>query len=325
MYYNRKISDSFSQLIEKGGELRWLFDFVNNHKELDFLIGRNNAIEWISIYRGLTRILSIQPTNNPQKIKLNASNTYKKISAGLYGEKWVTDNFQKDLENIIAQIGSKKYFDRYYKNRKEGYYQNELSRIYGICGSASDDFVIIDKEVVIGYSNQKEKDEIFGVVQNKYKQLQKEISVLDPKQYGRNLEKKAIGNELDFLALDKVGNILLIEYKHGTSTSGIYLSPLQIGLYNDIFTNFPKRDLESAVFEMLDQKQKIGLLNPNWPKPNAIKEIIPVLIISEYNYRSSARIKFDKILKFTKERLGSGFLNELQTFNFTLKSGLSKW
>ena len=137
--------------------------------------------------------------------------------------------------------------------------------------------------------------------------------------------RKAIGNELDFFALDKEGNILLIEYKHGTNTSGIYLSPLQIGMYNDIFTYFPKNELETAVFEMLEQKQNIGLINPNWKKPNYIKDLIPVLIISEFNYKSSAKTKFDEILQFTRKQFGSSFLNNLQTFNFTMKNGLNNW
>jgi hypothetical protein len=112
---------------------------------------------------------------------------------------------------------------------------------------------------------------------------------------------------------------------YGTNTSGIYLSPLQIGMYNDIFTSFPKEDLGNAVFEMLEQKQKIGLINPNWKKPKSIKDIIPVLIISEFNYKSSAKTKFDEILQFSRKQLGTSFLNNLQTFNFTIKNGLSNW
>ena len=199
MYYNRKISNTFSKLIENGGELRWLFDFVINNKELDFLIGKNNSKEWISVYRGLTRIISILPRNNTS-VFIDGDDRYKGISPNLYGQKSVNENFQNDIENLITQIEQNKQFDRYYKNKKEGYYQNELSRIYGICGSSDTDFVIIDKEAVIGYSNQAEKDNILGNIQQKYKQLQRKISLLNPERYGKDLEKKAIGNEVDFLA-----------------------------------------------------------------------------------------------------------------------------
>ena len=73
-------------------------------------------------------------------------------------------------------------------------------------------------------------------------------------------------------------------------------------MYNDIFKKFPKKDLERAVFEMLEQKQKIGLINPNWKKPNCIKEIIPVLMISEFNYKSSAECKFKEIFTDCKDK-----------------------
>ncbi|HPT02419.1 MAG TPA: hypothetical protein PLJ84_07450 [Bacteroidales bacterium] len=324
MYYNRTISKGLASLLETGGELRWLFDFVKIHKELDFLIGKNSSKEWISVYRGLTRIISVLPVNSTS-VLIDADEKYKAISPNLYGLKNLSENFQNEIEYLITQIEQNSKFDRYYKNKKEGFYQNELSKIFGICGYPDTDFVIIDKEAVIGYSDQAEKDNLFGNLQQKYKQLQREISDLNPERYGKDLGEKAIGNELDFLALDKDGNILLIEYKHGTNTSGIYLSPLQIGLYNDIFTSFPKKELECAVFEMLEQKQKIGLINPNWSKPNIIKKIIPVLIISEFNYKSSAKTKFDEILQFARTQIGSTFLNNLQTFNFTMKNGLSNW
>ncbi|MBN1184311.1 MAG: hypothetical protein JXB49_18620 [Bacteroidales bacterium] len=324
MYYNRKISDSFSKHIEDDGSLRWLFKYVKNHKELDFLIGKNNSTEWISVYRGLTRLLTIHPTDNTETIRISADKKYKNMSPQMYEIKSIHNNFQKDIQSLITLIEKNPKFDRYYKNEKEGYYQNELSRRYGIFSTPKDDFVIIDKEAVIGYSTQNEKDEIFGRTQMKYKLLQKEISNFNSKRYGKNLQNKAIGNELDFLALDKKGNLLLIEYKHGTNTSGIYLSSLQIGLYYDIFTHYPVNKLEEAVFDMLVQKQKIGLINPDWPKPDSLKKLIPVLVISEFNKRSSAKEKFDEILRFTRNKLGKDFLKNLRIYNYTLRTGLSK-
>ena len=44
MYYNRKISDSFSRLLEPNGELRWLFELVLQRSDLDFLLGKNKVI-----------------------------------------------------------------------------------------------------------------------------------------------------------------------------------------------------------------------------------------------------------------------------------------
>lgn len=98
-------------------------------------------------------------------------------------------------------------------------------------------------------------------------------------------------------------------------------------MYYDLFTNFLEEELKASIFQMLQQKQKIGLINPDWKRPNAIKKNIkPILIFSEFNYKSSAKIKFDEVLKFTRESkdFGDNFLNNLEIYNFTTKNGLTK-
>ena len=326
MYYNRTLSGSFSGLIEKGGQLRWLFDFVKGNDELDFLVGKNNSREWISVYRGLSRIITIRPgIRNPLKIFIDGAGSYKELCPYLYGEKNIDENFRDALEDIIELVKADQRFDRYYNNRKEGYYQNKLSRRYGICGKADDQFVIIDKEAVIGYSDQAEKDSILEPIQERYKKLQSMLSDTDADKFGKDLNKKPLGNELDFLALDKQGNLLLIEFKHGTNTSGIYLSPIQIGMYFDIFKKFPKDELESAVLEMLKQRWKIGLINSRWNSPNRIENFIPVLIISGFNENSKAKERFDEVMELLRERTGNEFLNNLKVQKYIPGKDLTGW
>jgi len=326
-YYDRTLSSSFSELIEKGDQLRWLFDFVKKQNDLDFLIGKNKANEWISVYRGLSRLITITKINKmPDAVKINGADAYKTIEPDLYGDKIpITQNFEILLSNLLEKVRKDEKFDRYYKNKKEGYYQNELSRKYGINGLPDSEFVIVDKEAVVGYEGETNKEEIFGLQRDRYKKLQKEISAINPKRYGKNLENKSIGNELDFIAVDKMGNILLIEYKHGTNTSGIYLSPLQIGLYYDIFTSFDNTTFKNSIRTQLKQKQKIGLINPDWEIPKEFGNIIPVLIISEYNDKSSAKTKYHEIMKICRDRLGADFLNNIKRYNYTSSNGLTNW
>lgn len=324
MDYNRTLTDEFSGLIEKDGSLRWLFDFIKNHDELDFLIGKHKGREWISVYRGLSRVLTITKSRSKDHFRLDAAEAYKALNRDFYGVKKLPMNFSIEFSRLLSEVAATSKFDRYYKNKKEGYYQNILSRQYGFNGFPDDDFVIIDKEAVVGYKNTAEKIEIMGEVQKKYKNLQGILSHTDPRRFGGNLEKKSIGNELDFLALDKEGNILLIEYKHGTNTSGIYLSPLQIGMYYDLFNNLPFSDLVNAVYKMLAQKQKIGLIHPDWQRPE-IKAIVPVLIISEFPYKGSAVTKFQEVMNISRRELGGSFLSNLRTYNYTEAGGLTKW
>jgi len=256
---------------------------------------------------------------------LDGAKAYKDISPELYG--WVekNKNFGEELIRVVEVVSKDSKFDRYYKNKKEGYFQNELSRMFGICGNKNNDFVILDKEAVIGYSDNAEKEKLYGELRSGYKTLQKELSEKNTARYGKKLEKKSIGNELDFLALDKQGNLRLIEYKHGTNTSGIYLSPLQIGMYYDLFTQLPKEELIKSVSSMFEQKKKIGLINPDWGSMPEIKEIIPVLIISEYNYKSTANKKYHEVMDFVRSKRGGSFLGNIKTFNYTTEEGLTSW
>lgn len=328
MYYDRKL-EKLAYLIERGGPLRWLFDYVKNNEELDFLVGKNNQKEWISVYRGLSRILTILPCRESCKIKVDAAEAYKSLAAkeriDIYGEKDPSDLVIGNLNTLIGIVKNNPKYNRYYQNKKEGYYQNILSRRYGMCGALTDEFAIVDKEAVIGYANEKEKAKEYSSFRTRYKNLLKVISAKDPQRYGSNLRKKPIGNEVDFLALDRNGDLLIIEYKHGTNTSGIYLSPVQIGLYYDLYNDFHIKKTElfrDAIFSMLKQKQEIGLINSAWPKPHEIKNLIPVLVISEYNEDSAAKDNFLGVIGIARKELGEQFLKNLKIYDYTSETGL---
>lgn len=329
MYYNRKL-EKLAYLIEKDGPLRWLFEYVKHNQDLDFLVGKNNQKEWISVYRGLSRILTILPCREVGRIKVDAADAYKSLAAkkriDIYGNKEVSDLVIGMLDSFVEIVRNNPRFDRYYQIKEEGYYQNILSRRYGMCGAPNDEFVIVDKEAVIGYASEKEKAKEYSSFHARYKNLLKAISAKDPQQYGSNLGKKPIGNEVDFLALDKNSNLLMIEYKHGTNTSGIYLSPIQIGLYYDLYNDFYIKKTElfrDAIFSMLQQKQEIGLINPAWPKPRGIKDVIPVLIISEFNKNSVAKDNFLGVMDIARKELGNQvFLKNLRIYDYTKDKGL---
>ena len=329
MYYDRKL-DNLAYLIEKGGPLRWLFDYVKNNEELDFLVGKNNQKEWISVYRGLSRILTILPCRESGKIKVDAADAYKSLAAkrriDIYGNEEVSDLVIGMLDSLVKIVRNNPRFNRHYQNKKEGYYQNILSRRYGMCGSPNDEFVIVDKEAVIGYASEKEKAKEYSSFHTRHKNLLKAISAKDPQRYGSDLGKRPIGNEVDFLALDKNSNLLMIEYKHGTNTSGIYLSPIQIGMYYDLYNDFYIKKTElfcDAIFSMLKQKQEIGLINSAWAKPHEIKNLIPVLIISEFNKNSAARDNFLGVMDIARKKLGDQmFLKNLKIYNYTSEAGL---
>lgn len=170
MYYDRTLSCSFSKLIEPNGELRWLFDFVKDKDDLDFLIGKNKSKEWISVYRGLTSLIKISKRKSADTVNIDGAKSYKEIAPDLYKNGVpVNKNFHNVLVDLYENIRNNEKFDRYYNNQKEGYYQNELSRKHGINGNTDSNFVIVDKEAVIGYEDQDKKTYYSEIYKNHIK------------------------------------------------------------------------------------------------------------------------------------------------------------
>ena len=50
-----------------------------------------------------------------------------------------------------------------------------------------------------------------------------------------------------------------------------------------------------------------------------------MLIISEYNDRSSAKIKYQEVVDFVRAKKGVSFLASIKTFNYTTKNGIKAW
>jgi len=325
MYYDRIITKESQNLISENGSLRWLFDFVTKYEYLDFLIGKNDNLQWISVYYGLSRILRIIPASNSY-IKVVADKAYLEIAKEnnlkIYGtyEKDKIINFSNDLLKLITLVLKNSRFNKYYNNKKEGYYQTMFSREYGLKANGSEAFVIIDKESVIGFENIEVKNLILNPLQEKYRKIYRELNRINPREYGIDLSKKSIGNELDFLAVNSNGDIFLIEFKHGNNTSGIYLSPIQIGLYYDIFSKYVnqhKKYFEDTIIQIVKQKKHIGLIPSNFQFSNKINKIIPVLVISKYNNKSTGIQKFKDVLKISRDKLmDSNFLSNIQIYSY---------
>lgn len=327
IYYNRLLPDKMSSLIAPDGKLRWLFDVVRQNNDLDFLIGRNLTQSWISVYRGLSRLIRVKPAANDNEFLLDADESYVTLyKEQLYGIKTLEQlNFRKAFEWLLNWVRHNQDYDWQYNNRKEGFYQNHFSRNFGITGSDKTELVVFDKEVSPVFYNNSDKQTVFGNLQAKYKTIYKHLSQEYPEKFGKNLEKRHLGKEIDFFGLDNSGRLLVIEFKHHSSPSGIYLSPVQIGLYyalaKMLYQQNPER-LTTTIREMILQKQKLGLINAHWKVPESINEIVPVLMISGYNPKSNAKNKFKSVLKECRALFGEGYLQNIETYEYSLENGM---
>lgn len=287
MYYNRTIKPELESLILK--KYSWLIDEVYMHNELDFQIGSNNSKTWFSIYRGTSRILSIYPNGD-----FVAAEAYKKV----YNEFYKNPN-KKNFDILLERINDNPYFGKYYINekeeKKEGYYQNLISRRYSLNCESEDELVIIDKECVFGYANKIVKERRLDPIRSQYDDL---IHIIKSKYPSWSKNFKQTGEEFDFVALTKSGDILVLELKRCKDGTKTYLSPLQAGKYEDITKMYIKDfydDFNKAVHEMIEQKKRMGIIAPAWNIPKKLSGKVKSAVIVGGSASKNVKDRYKKV------------------------------
>lgn len=284
MYYDRIMSDDIIKSLSS--EYLWLIDFVKARKEkdLDFQTGSNKGISWVSIYRGTSRIFRIVDN---RKISIDAAPKYLELEPKLYSEPspQLIESLIEKMKKFVCEDGKfvgKNTLGRYFDNYREGYHQNNISRRYGICGKQDDNIIIVDKESVIGFESDAIRRDRLREFSNPYRDKARKIMNAKEGRFPSKMDEMNWGNECDFIALTKFGELILMELKDYQDTQKIYLSPFQISMYCDIFNHYDKESNEEfrkVILEMIKQKQKLGLLNPLWPVPKEITKISAALIV----------------------------------------------
>ena len=277
VYYKRVLSDKMVNTI-KDSKYSWIIDYVRRHPELDFQTGSNKNKTWFSVYRGTGRVLSLSPTGN-----ISAANAYMALCPEFFK---APDEYK--FNKLLEAIPQNDKLGRYYENnkggKKEGYYQGMIGRRYTFENKINDDFIIIDKEFVIGFSSKEEKERWNAPIENKVSELIRNIR----DSFGKTKLPSDIANrygEFDFLGLTWNGDLVIMELKQDDPTK-TYLSPLQIAYYNlqltQLIQDIGLDNLYRNIKEMIEQKRSIGIINVSRPLPEKFSgRILNYLIVGE--------------------------------------------
>lgn len=312
-YYNRTMSPKLEDLLkEQGGQYHWMIDYVKNHRELDFQTGSNNVDSWFSIYRGTGRVLQISVSG-----KVSAHTKYEKLCPEFY-ENPSPELFDKLLEVLRYSDNFKRYYaDENNNSRKEGYYQTLISRRYTFNTRENDDFIIIDKELVIGFENKNAEEEWNTPISTN---LREDISSMRLQLKDTRLPakiKESYG-EFDFLGLNWDGDIIIMELKQDDPVK-TYLSPVQVSYYHKQFTKLINElpDLYNNILSMIEQKVQLGLITIPEGKVLPTKlsgRILGYLIVGEdeplskevcRKYKDIRRIILPEMEAYTCDEYGS--------------------
>lgn len=336
-YYQSAMNDILVQKLIK--DFRWLINYVIEHKELDFQTGSDrDGNSWFSVYRGTSRILKIMGSKKG-KISYDADKTYKEKAGGnelikKFNTEERENELIKALDEYLKRIDDKEdVFGRYYVTgsgeKREGYYQNLISRRYSFESKNGDPFLIFDKEFVLGFINQKAKDNWNKEIKE---EIQKNLSVF-VKEYNGKLpkeireKKKDHYDEVDFLALNWDGDIIIMELKQNDPSKTAF-SPIQLGSYYRQFKKFLKENKKNdymSIYEniriMIQQKISLGMIKMPDGKtlPSKLTGVIKAyLIVGENNTISSEQKK-----RYKKAR--KIFLPNIEAYQSKSDGELERW
>lgn len=280
-YYDRVMRPKIVEHINRN--LSWLIPYVKDHPSLDFQTGHdpNKNRSWFSVYRGTGKVFSIEATNR-KILPYKADKAYKELLPEIF-EKPTPELFDK----YLSIIDSNPKFGCYYQDSKgipkEGFFQALIGRRYTFDLKDDDEFVIFDKEFVVGFLNKITKKNWNNGIKIKQNAKIKEFRNTYKKKLPKTI--KALYGEFDFLGLNKNGDILIMELKQNDATKTA-LSPIQIAFYYMQFEKLMKEDksLSRKINEMIEQKIELGIISDRFKKNLPIQlsgKIIPYVIVGE--------------------------------------------
>ena len=245
----------------------------------------------VHVYCGLTRPVVVHRKSNGD-VRVTAAKSYAKqvCSQGFFGL-WQQDR----LDATEFELKLTKYLKRVIIAprwvRREGSVQNAWSRI-------AEPWVRFDREAVLEYPSTSERDRsrCFDAVAR----ARERVETLRVSQGWAKLPER--GGEVDQLAVDSDGRLVVIELKHA-SASGVYYAPLQLLQYvwewHDAFET-----TRNSVQELLDARVELRLTPTDVARIGS--RIRPIVGFGVDKPPKEAKQRYAKILTLVNQHLPPG-------------------
>ena len=214
---------------------------------LDVHLRRNDEVH---VYCGLTRPVVVRrKTSGDVLVTAAKSYTRQECSRGLFERQdWLDASASAFAQSLTRYLENVHVSPRWV--RREGAVQSAWSRV-------TEPWVPFDREAVLGYSSTGERKrarspEIVA-------QARARVETLRVTNGWAKLPRR--GGEVDQLAIDACGRLLVIELKH-TSASGVYYAPLQLLQYVWEWHN-AFETVRPSVQGLLDARVALRLTTPD--------------------------------------------------------------
>jgi len=148
-----------------------------------------------------------------------------------------------------------------------------------LCANGGESYQVIDREAVFGFRDTAERERVHEELRTP---LLDALDVLAPAGWWR--PPASLGGELDILAVDARGRLLVMEVKPADSLAGITWAPLQVSFYARLFQHWSEAVGEESagiLNRMLGQRIAIGLQEQSSVSLSYPLDIVPVIAIGD--------------------------------------------
>ena len=307
MRYDRRVPDELLKALEPGGFAHSLVEFGGSGMwALDLQLrglGETKKQYRATLYVGTTKVLDLHLTG--QLFALSAHPTFASQANGWdpawaqrHDDRWFADGWA-EVDNYLQVVIEKIVRAGTYV--KEGMVQAAIGRF------PSTDFTVIDREAIVSFGSQPEKDACKKELAARWLDALKRP---DPPAWWKTKPTR-LGDECDALAVSNAGEVLAIEVKpHTAPDKDIAWSVLQAGMYADLFQRWADHaggKAHEVLHDMAAQRKRIGLAGGTAIKLAAPIRVRPVVALD----RRAATSAKEKLAQVRAHLASAGLASDL--------------
>ncbi len=244
---------------------------------LDLQLRRAGRRSWVSLYAGLSSVVDIDEVDDMFRVRSHP--TYRRI--GNFDPVWskyrsaeaVAADWAAVDSYLEAVLNDESVLPRF--TRREGRVHAAMSS--GIASA----YRLVQREAVIAHRSASVRSELLDGLQTQIHDAMRSGGRVDawwPGVRDRGVMPR-LGNEVDVLAIDHDGRLLVVEVKPYDEIKGIAWSPAQVLVYAELFGYLVEDDAAiDALDGMLTQRVAIGLDAPGplFARPLRVTPVVAI-------------------------------------------------
>jgi hypothetical protein len=275
--FDRRVGPELIDALTEGW-LRPLLAYRNSAPlELDLQLRRSGGRQWVSLYLGLSAVLSVEVSKSAWRVRSHG--TYR--AAYGFDPAWGAWQPATQLEQHWAGIQG--FVDDVWRDETiVGRYLRREGKVHPLMASGlHSDYRVIQREAVVSFPGAAARLGVIGEITARIHAAVAGTGRNEPWWPGvrDNGVMPPLGAKADLLAVDDAGRLLVIEAKPPDELKGIAWAPSQVALYAQLFRHLCSLvGAVEIIDEMLAQRVHLGLTAPGDGARIPVK-VVPVVAL----------------------------------------------